>query len=81
MRVVVLFPILPKTYSNNQLCMKAFLRFCPLLAMLLSLCACVEEVFSLKNDSLKTAVDKGSFEDVIVQRNNLLFTNVKSSGT
>ena len=49
--------------------------------MLLSLCACVEEVFSLKNDSLKTAVDKGSFEDIIVQRNNLLFTNVKSSGT
>lgn len=61
--------------------MKAFLRFCPLLAMLLSLCACVEEVFSLKNDSLKTAVDKGSFEDILVQRNNLLFTNVKSSGT
>ena len=49
--------------------------------MLLSLCACVEEVFSLKNDSLKTAVDKGSFEDILVQRNNLLFTNVKSSGT
>lgn len=61
--------------------MKAFLRFCPLLAMLLSLCACVEEVFSLKNDALKTAVDKGSFEDILVQRNNLLFTNVKSSGT
>lgn len=81
MRVVVLFPILPKTYSNNQLCMKAFLRFCPLLAMLLSLCACVDEMFSLKNDSLKTAVDKGSFEDILVQRNNLLFTNVKSSGT
>ena len=49
--------------------------------MLLSLCACVEEVFSLKNDALKTAVDKGSFEDILVQRNNLLFTNVKSSGT
>lgn len=61
--------------------MKAFLRFCPLLAMLLSLCACVDEMFSLKNDSLKTAVDKGSFEDILVQRNNLLFTNVKSSGT
>ena len=49
--------------------------------MLLSLCACVDEMFSLKNDSLKTAVDKGSFEDILVQRNNLLFTNVKSSGT
>lgn len=61
--------------------MKAFLRFCPLLAMLLSLCACVNEMFSLKNDSLKTAVNKGSFEDILVQRNNLLFTNVKSSGT
>lgn len=61
--------------------MKAFLRFCPLLAMLLSLCACVDEMFSLKNDSLKTAVNKGSFEDILVQRNNLLFTNVKSSGT
>ena len=61
--------------------MKAFLRFCSLLAMLLSLCACVDEMFSLKNDSLKTAVDKGSFEDILVQRNNLLFTNVKSSGT
>lgn len=56
-------------------------RFCPLLAMLLSLCACVDEMFSLKNDSLKTAVNKGSFEDILVQRNNLLFTNVKSSGT
>ena len=49
--------------------------------MLLSLCACVDEMFSLKNDSLKTAVNKGSFEDILVQRNNLLFTNVKSSGT
>ena len=61
--------------------MKAFLRFCPSLAMLLLLCACVDEMFSLKNDALKTAVDKGFFEDILVQRNNPLFTNVKSSGT
>lgn len=61
--------------------MKAFLKLCPLLVMLLSLCACVDEKFSLKNDALRTAVDKGSFEDILVRRNNLLFTDVKSSGT
>ena len=61
--------------------MRAFLRFCPLLAMLVLLCACDDEMFSLKNDALKTAVDKGAFEDVLVRRDNPLFTNVKSSGT
>ncbi len=61
--------------------MKAFLKLCPLLVMLLSLCACVDEKFSLKNDALRTAVDKGSFDDILVRRNNLLFTDVKSSGT
>ena len=45
------------------------------------LCACDEEMFSLKNDALKTAVDRGAYEDVLVRRDNPLFTNVKSSGT